>query len=325
MLPKCDEPYSTLKIIGSLQTHTLILPDDENPYGQFLSEEQYHFLQTDFDDTLTTLFGEHNSGKSTLILRKALLLLLQDPKRKVLIITPTLVAGEILRNELVSIAEYGALTVNYASLRFYTPNEGEKPEESEAFQSASYILCDDAYLLTQDILDSLVSHRGKRWLLLSMYNNYTPLSSSSFILHSHYQKNIPFKKIPSTRKDALMTLLLELRTLLSSTPAEKIMVILIDGSELERYKEGIDEYFGLNSRILTKNFSLQYQNFDTLLLTTPELTSGLHAPHICLVTSDKTENYSYALSRASESATIISFSNPLEQDDPQSIPCIQES
>lgn len=324
LLPLCDEPYSPLKIMGSLQAHTLILPKDKHPYGQFLSDEQQHFLETDFNDTITTLFGEHNSGKSTLILRKALLLLLQNPQNKVLIITPTLLAGEILRNELVSIAEYAALTINYASLGFYAPNEGEKIEENEMFQSASYLLCDDAYLLEQYHIDALIAHRKNRWLLLSMYNDYIPLSNSSYILHNHYQKNIPFQKIPSLHKDALMTLLLELRTRLSSTAADKIMVILSNRSELQRYKAGIDEYFGFNTRLLTKNFSLQYQSLDTLLLTTSELTCGLHYPHIFLVTADETEHYTYALSRASESATIISFSNPLEQD-PQSNSLTQES
>ena len=324
-LPLCIEPYPILKIIGSLQSHTLILPSPENPYGQFLSDEQRALLDTEFSNTTTTLFGEHNSGKSALLIRKALLLLLKNPKQKILIVTPTLIAGEILRNELVSIAEYGALNIEYASLHFYAPDENGKLEESEVFQSASSVLCDDAYLLNQTIVDALIAHRGDRWLLLSMHNHYVPVSGSSFILHNHYQKNIPFKKISSGEKEAFMTLIMELRTLLQTATAETVMILFNDITLLKSYKEKIDEYFGFNSRVLTPSFSLQYQNLDTLLLATPDLTSGIHIPHVFLLTSDETDNYTYALSRASETATIISFSNPLEQDDPQSIHLTQES
>lgn len=317
MTQKLSEPYSELKIMGSLRSHTLILPSEKKPYGEFLSEEQQNFLSTDFTDTVTTLFGEHNSGKSTAIIRKALLLLLTNPKDKILILTPTLIGGEILRNELISLLEYGALKIEHSSLHFYTPHDSDKIEELDIFQSASTILCDDSHLFEKHFIDSLIEHREKRWILLSMYNNYSPLSDSSLIFYNHYQKNISIKKLPTTAEQALITLLLELRAHLLSTSSEKIMVILENGDKLFHFKEAIDEYFGLNSRVLSKDFSLQYQNLDDLIITTPEHTYGLHIPHIYFVVSDAEENYTYALSRASESATIISFSNPQEVDNDQ--------
>jgi hypothetical protein len=68
---------------------------------------------------------------------------------------------------------------------------------------------------------------------------------------------------------------------------------------------------------VNKAFSLQYQNLDDLILTPSENTYGLHLPHVFLIVSDEEENYTYALSRASESATIISFSNPQGGDNDQ--------
>lgn len=303
------EPYSSIKIIGSLQSHTLILPTDQNPYGQFLSNEQLTFLQTDYTDTVTTLFGEHNSGKSTLIIRKALLLLLSNPEEKVLIITPTLIGGEILRKEFISLLEYGALKIELTSLRFYAPNSNDKIEEMECFLSSSTILCDDAHIMEKKFIDTLINHRDKRWLLLSLFNIYAPINNSSIILYEHYQKNLITKKISSVREEALMNLLLELRGHLLATSEDTIMVILENEINLAEYKEAIDEYFEINCRILTREFSLQYQNIDDLILTTQEYTYGLHVAHIYLMVSDEEENYTYALSRASESATIISFSN----------------
>lgn len=311
LAPKLSEPYQKQKIMGSLQSHMLLIPTDEKSYGTFLSDEQKIFLETDYSDTVTSLFGEHNSGKSTLLIRKALLLLLKKPHEKILIITPTQIGNEILRNELISLTEYGALKVELASLNFCTPAYAQQNiTELAGFQSASLVMCDDAYAMEKDFIDTLIEHREKRWLLLSFHNEYVPISDSTVILHNNYQKNIPFAKIPSSADKVLLTLLLELRSRLQSVNAEKIMVILQNDERINDYKEAIDEYFHLNARLLTSEFSLQYQNLDDLIITTPENACGLHMPHIYLVASDESEHYTYALSRASESATIISFSNP---------------
>lgn len=318
-------PYSLLQVMGSLQSHMLILPTKDHPHGEFLSQEQQSFLETNFTDTITSLFGEHNSGKSTLILRKVLLLLLKRSKEKIVLITPTILAGEILHTELIALLEYGALNVDLSSLNFYTPNPEENIEETEIFKLASIVLCDDAYLMEKQFIDRIVEHRGKRWILLSMHNTYTPISDSSFILHNNYQKNISYKKISSTADTLLMLLLMELRSLILSEPSEKIMIINTDGSKLKIYKESIDEYFLQNCCIIKKDFSLQYQNFDSLILTTPEFAYGLHVPHIFLILPDDEENYAFALSRASESTTIISLSNPIEVDTLMSTSYSQES
>ncbi|MDP3290561.1 MAG: hypothetical protein Q8M43_00860 [Sulfuricurvum sp.] len=317
LTPKKEEPYSTLKVIGSLQSHTLLLPSDEKPYGAFLSEEQQNFLETDYSDTVTTLFGEYNSGKSTLIIRKALLSLLLNPKVKILIITPTLIGGEILRNEFISLLEYGALDVDLSSLSFYSPYSTERLEELDCFQTASIIMCDDSYTMNKKFIETLIEHREKRWLLLSMHNEYTPFSDSACILHNNYQKNIIYTKVPASSGKPLLTLLLELRICLQSISAEKIMVILPDDVHLADYKEAIDEYFDINTRILNREFSLQYQNLDGLILTTSNNTYGLHVPYVYYITSDKEKNYTYPLSRASESATIISFTNPKGENNDQ--------
>lgn len=317
LAPKLNEPCSLLKVMGSLQSHTLLLPTEEKPYGSFLADEQKAFLETDYANTVTTLFGEHNSGKSTVIIRKALHSLLTKPEEKILIITPTLVGGEILRNELISLAEYGALKIDLSTLSFCTPQNIQSVTELESFQSASILLCDDAHVMEKDFINTLIEHRSERWLLLSLYNEYIPIGDSTILLHNNYQNNIPFLKIPSRSDKALLTLLLELRVRLQGATAETIMVILQSDEMLLDYKEAIDEYFHINARILTPEFSLQYQNLDDLVITTPENAYGIHMPHIYFVTSDEKEHYTYALSRASESATIISFSNPKGADDDQ--------
>jgi hypothetical protein len=307
--PRLDFPYSTLKIMGSLQSHLLLTPTEDSPFGNFVSEEQQQFILTDYSDTLTSLFGEHNSGKSSAIIRKVLFTLLTHPKEKIIIITPNRIGSEILRHELISLLEYGALKIDLSLLTFHTPDESEKIHENDYFLSASSVLLDDAHLMKKQLLDTLIEHRGNRWILFSMHNDYRPISDSSVIFYNHYQKNIDYRKIPTSANQLLHTLLLELRRDLLSTSPERIMVMFENHQELHAYKEAIDEYFEINCRIVNKDFSLQYQNLDDLILTTHEYTYGIHVPHLYFVVSDQEENYSYALSRASESATIISVSN----------------
>jgi hypothetical protein len=309
MIPRSDVPYSSLKIMGSLQSHLLLLPTEKEPLGLLLSDEQQLFLNTDYSDTITSLFGEHNSGKSTAIVRKALLMLLKHPKEKLLIITPSRIGSEILRHELISVAEYGALKIDLNSLLFFSPDESQKIEENGYFLSASAILVDDAHILEKGFIDTLIELRKNRWLLLSMHNEYRPIGNSAIIFYNQYQININYKKIPTSPDELIHTLLLELRFHLLVNSGDRVMVMFDYPIDLQNYKEAIDEYFNINSRIINKEFSLQYQNLDDLILTTVERSYGIHVPHVYYVVSDEQENYSYALSRASESATIISVSN----------------
>jgi hypothetical protein len=310
LLTQLNEPHPALKVMGSLQSHTLLLPTKEQPYGAFLSQEQRLFLDTDYTDTVTTLLGEHNSGKSTLLIRKVLLLLLKNSEEKILIITPTLIGGEILRHELIALIEYSIVNINLLSLSFYTSEALERIEELDAFQNASIIICDDSHIMDNLWIERLIEYRQKRWLLLSAQSGKSPLTDSTVILHNHYQKEIPCKRISSSAEKVLSTLLSELSLHLQSTSAETIMVILPRADQLEKYKKAIDETLHRNSHILTAEFSLQCKNFDDLVLSVSENTYGLHLPHIYIIGSEE-ENYTYLLSRASESATIISFSNPM--------------
>ncbi|WP_310440626.1 hypothetical protein [Sulfuricurvum sp.] len=311
LITQRNEPYATLKVMGSLQSHTLLLPTKEQPYGAFLSQEQQLFLDTDYTDTVTTLLGEYNSGKSTLLVRKILLLLLKNSEEKILIITPTLIGGEILRHELIALVEYAILNINLPSLSFYTPEALERIEELDDFQNASIIICDDSHIMDNLLIERLIEHRQKRWLLLSAQSEKSPLAHSAVILHNQYQKKIPCKRISSSAEKVLSTLLSELSLHLQSTSAETIMVILPRAHQLEVYKKAIEEALHRNSHILTSEFSLQYRSLDNLILSLPENTYGLHLPHIYIIGSEEEQNYTYLLSRASESATIISFSNPM--------------
>lgn len=306
LTPYQSEPISTVKVMGSLNAHTLLLPTPDTPFGAFLSDEQLQFLETEFTDTVTTLFGTYGSGKSTLLLRKAIKILLDDPKRKVLIITPTLLAGELLRNKLISLMEYGAWNIPLDSILFDTPQSSLPFDELPEFEEASVIFCDDAYRLENAFTQMLRQRRGKRWLVFG--TAVKPDSDENlYTLTNRYRDTKQVSTFQCTQNDLLPTLLEKLRKRLVDVPGQDIMIILPEQQLLPQFKESIDNALHLDSRILIPGFSLQYQNLDDLILVTADYVSGLRIPHLFLVIPEHSDDYAFELSRASESATIITL------------------
>jgi len=301
-----DEPLSSLKIIGALNSHTYILPTPKAPTGAILSPEQNNFLSVPLTST-TTLYGDYGSGKSTLILRKAILMLLDNPKENILIISPTLLASELLRDEFVSLLEYGALSIDLNRITFSPAIENI--DEQKFFHDATLIMCDDAYLLKESFRDRLKRYEDKRTCLYTtVLQNGIP--ENSVLLFHRYRNHIHPRIIPSAFQNTRHLLLAKMRSLLLSADKNEIMIVFTDPNLIDSYKEALDEYLGLNCRIVTSSFSLQSQNLDNLILTTSECIGGLSISHLFLITQDDFEDYTFILSRASETSTIISYPNP---------------
>lgn len=301
-----EEPYSKLKVLGSLKAHTLLLPTDSKPFGAFLSQEQQNFLDASVSSSIVMLHGGYGSGKSTVLIRKVIQLLLEQPQSKVMIIAPTLLNIEMFREELIAITEFAALTLNLSHINFFSlSTHNESIETTAMFHNASIIVCDDAHLYKSGTLESIIAHQGNRTLLLS---SCVPLSEiNTYTLKNSYRvplvKHVHF----SHTKGALFTVLsglYELREKFSKSP---ILIILPNELLTHEYKHAIDEHLHLDSQILNAAFSLQHKNFDLITLSTPHYINSLEAPHCYLINLNPEDPlYLLALSRASESVTIIS-------------------
>lgn len=305
--PLQNDPYSKVKVIGSLLSHSLLLPNDSAPFGTLLCDEQIHFLNTPLDKTITQLCGDYGSGKSTLLLRKSITLLLEDPTKRIIILTPTKLAGELLRDELLALIEYGAFHVEFTSFSFYTPEQSNTPEYRKHFQASTHLFCDDADRMKSEFIETLRHDANGRVLLFCGLQPVVPANTVKLI--NHYRHDARHHLIRCKENAVLMTLLSHLQKQLAASPTSQIMIVLDDYETLQEYKTAIDEYLHNNCRILTPTFSLQYQNFDDVILTTPECLSGISIQHLYLISALEDHNYPYILSRASETATIISLLN----------------
>lgn len=304
-------PFSKLKVIGSLNAHTLLLPSSAEPFGSFLSHEQQVFLDTPIKSrSITSLCAPHSSGKSTVLIRKIINYLLAHPDKTALIIIPTQLSGELLRNEFIALMEFAAVKFNLAQLHFYTPSTEDDPiETTRFFQISALIACDDVHLLPPQILERLLERKGSRSLLLSGVTN--PLNMEVFTLSTVYRTPVLHTVTFSHTKGALFTLLTGLKKHLETTSSHLIMIILPTPQMIVEYQKAIETHLQVKCRVLNNTFSLQYDNLEEITLSTPEYISGLNVPHSYLINlnSEDLLYYPLALSRASDTVTIISESH----------------
>ncbi len=301
-----DVPYSKLKIIGSLRAHALLLPTATEPFGAFLDDDQQIFLDSPLTQSPLMLGGACASGKSTVLVRKILQVLLEDSRAKIMIITPTLLNGETLRQELTALADFAVVYLDFSRLQFLSPNKLNTPIDTNEFSSdITHIVCDDIQLLDITLfLDHTAGSKGKFIILCgSILEENT---SQQTLKHIYRNPSIHFVHFSHT-KGALYTLLSGLRNHLDILSTSPVIIILPNEELLDEYKNAIDEYLHLETRILNTSFSLQYKSLEFITLSTLEHISSLSVSHCYLINLDPNNLlYPLALSRASESVTIIS-------------------
>lgn len=304
-------PFSKLKVIGSLNAHILLLPTSTEPFGSFLSYEQQIFLDAPLKSrSIVSLCAPHSSGKSTVLIRKIMHYLLAHPDETALIIIPTQLSGELLRNEFIALMEFAAVKVNLAQLHFYAPlNENDSIDTTRLFQESTLIACDDVHLLPAQILERLLERKGSRSLLLCGTTN--PINMEVFTLSTVYRSPVIHTVTFSHTKGALFTLLIGLKAHLETTSSHLIMIILPNHEMLLEYKKAVETHLQVKCRVLNNTFSLQYDNLEEITLSTPQYISGLNVPHSYLINlnNDDSLYYPLALSRASDTVTIISESH----------------
>lgn len=154
-----------------------------------------------------------------------------------------------------------------------------------------------------------MEHKGSRSLLLCGITN--PPDTNTYTLDTVYRMPTINTVHFTHTKGALFTLLTGLKTHLETINSNLIMIIVPNHETLLEYKKAIENHLDVKCRILNDNFSLQYDNLEEITLSTPQYISGLNVPHSYLINLNNHDPlyYPLALSRASDTVTIISESN----------------
>lgn len=297
-----DSTLSGVRIIGALLPQLFVLPYGKYTNGALLSPRQSDFLLSSTSPK-TLLRGWYGTGKSAILIRKALQTMLEDPDKKLLIVAPTLLASELLRNEYMALCEYGCLSPDLAKIHFIAASEISK--DPKLFERSDMIVCDDADKIDPIWIDFWMQNLGKKTLLCSCIDSISGFDEVMELSHT-YNPSLNPTTVSCAQAGLIPVLLSEIRKLCDHAQYEDIAVISENASLLTGLKEAIDEYFMTNSCAVSDNFSLQNRSLDSVVLSTPENIYGLQIPHIIIVKEANAEIYPFVLSRASESATIIS-------------------
>jgi hypothetical protein len=302
-----EKPYSKLKVLGSLQAHSLLLPTKEEPFGAFLSSQQQLLFDAPppVPKTITVITGKGATGKSTVLIRKVLQLLLHDTQIKAAIITPTLLSGDILRTQLIALCEFAAITLDYSRIQFLNPSTPQETITLDAIsKEVSLIVYDDPYDFNEDFIGALRHKIGTQTIFVATSAEY--LDEYTYPLAQTWRTPTINTLHYSHPKEAPILLLVALREH-ASPLTETILIVLNNDETLLAYQIAIDEYFHTNTQIITSTFSLQYKNLDNITLATTPYLSGITASY-CFIVDIAPEHLDYptALSRASKGITIIS-------------------
>jgi len=307
---------SVAKVIGTLLVQYLI--HEENKDAALCTQEQRDFIDADIT-TEQVLFAPSGSGKTSTIVLKAIVEKLKHPQKKVLIIEPTVLACDIIRQKLLHFIEHTIVELDLTSIEVLTPIELlnkhlfklkkipldetlyiDTALTKNKFDIADIIFCDDAHFYEEDFLDYLRHIQQKKQLLFATQEEFRKIdysySRNTFTQHKKYfQEGNPL---------ALSMHLIN--KLLKTTQANNILLV---ASSLNKQKLHDDlEYFIENKAILldsSKHFI--DQDLNGVLLCDYQEIYSLRAEYVLLLDlCDEEQSYiDYALSMADKELHIF--------------------
>lgn len=281
------------KIIGNLFIQYALF--DTQGKLAICTQEQREFIDAKTEGH-QTLCAKTGCGKTNVLLLKALVEKLENPKKQITIIEPTRIACDILKQKLLALIEHAIIEVNPVSIQILTPLEIvnkhlqalNKPlldEQvvidpkllSRSKKIADYLICDDSELLCNEFLEYVRLMQKKHTLLL-VTNQDIP--APDFELRHNFvslEKKVVFKHANEHAK-ALQII----QKLLQTHKARDILVICNPLTKENLY-EDLDGFIKDKAILLDSSKSLLDQELDSLLLATYEQISGLHAKFVIML------------------------------------------
>ncbi len=310
------------EILGTLFIQYALLRSDDT--FCHASKEQRAFIDKELED-YSELLGLPRSGKSSILLLKAVVELLNDASKKIVIIKPTIFACDILKKKLLEIVEHAIVEIDLTSIEILTPleliNRHQKKLKREplaqlfidaklmkkSFKVADIILCDDAQLYSIEFHEYLKHIQKHERLLLT----YTESDSTDNLQFTHSFEN-PEKKVSFYQTNPHAKAMHLIYSLLERGATN--IVIASNALSMERLKEDLDSFIEENVLHFDSSQRLINQNFSNLLLSEYKDLSELTVHHIILMDlcfSSENE-IKYALHLAKKSVTILYEEDCLE-------------
>lgn len=292
-------PQSTLslgsenKILGTLLTQYSIMAKDAQFY--LLNKQQQAFIDSDLTE-VTYLHGGPKTGKSSLLLLKAIFDILRSPEQKFIIIKPTNLAKDILHRQLIEIIEHAIIELDLLHIQIMTP--------ADLFQSKKIknttLLCDDFNLLDASTRQKLLQNYKKANKVLVNADTQTPhhLLKKSYITQD---RTVKFYQTQPYAKTLNI-----LPNLLEKSEANDI-IIVSDKQTAHMLQEDLESFIHEKISMIESKKNLRLQDLEGIKLAAYEDLNELSCEHIILldIQSAGYAQLDFALNLANNSAHIL--------------------
>jgi len=290
--PLTDLPTAAT-VIGTLIIQYAIV--DTNNELKLCSKDQIEFINADISEHLN-LNAPVATGRTSIILLKAILEKLKNPDLKIIIIKPTLLSCEILKKQLLNTIEHAIIEVDITSIEIITPIELVNKHLSKLSKTklttsleidpllmqkkanlADLIICDDADFLQNNFLAYLKQLQNKSSLILvsnadTKFKIYT--LEKSYRLGK--QKINFYQTHPHAKALHLISMLLK-------TNAPKDILVISNNLSREKLNDDLESFIQNKAVLLDSSKNLIDQDIDNLLLSNYTDMHGIQTKNVILM------------------------------------------
>jgi len=287
-----DDLPSIENIVGNLLIQYTILNDDNTLH--ICNKEQIEFINSDIL-AIVSLKNRPLSGKTSVILLKAIYEKLKYPDKRVIIIQRTTLACDILKKRLLNTIEHAIIGVDPTSIKIMTPlellnihlqtlNKDTLDTElkvddilmKKAFDIADLIMCDDSFVLPLEFVGYLRQLQIKSDLLLVGAENIDKqyLFTKSFEFEKkdiHFLQTNPYVKAMQI-----------ISNLLVDNLPEDIMVVSDDLNQ-KKLNDELKFFIDNKAVLLDSSINLVNQDLEHLLLVKYSDIHGLRAKFVIIL------------------------------------------
>ncbi len=352
----CDETAESIKekIIDALRlyhhsidTHTILStlfvqyalpPTKEEKYVRMADDAQQHYINADFSPQ-STLVAPFGSGKSTLMLLKILTQTLLYPKRRILIISASRLSCDLLRQQMLTIIEYGMLDVDLSSIDVLTPKELHEQHSShnplhptsshfkrlrKPIESADLVICDDVELFSVEFIYYL-QHTQKKYALHLICTDPNRAVGDIDVLTHVYRTHpsLPMlcnrdlnnqdsykttENIKFYHGNIFMQTIIAFKEILAVKHANETALIIVPNMTIaQRVYEEMYTYIDEELLLIDTESTIDEALFHHHIITTPLATASLHKAHVIVagISPDNRHLFCHALSRADRYIYIV--------------------
>lgn len=311
-LHNASEPRSDLKSIDEIMGTLFIQYTILGSHGEvhLCTKEQRTFIDKPLEP-ITHLSGLHGSGKSKLLLLKAVVELLDKKVKKIIILKPTVLACDIFKQKLLNILEHAIVEIDLSSIEIITPLQlinkhlvklGEQTVScieinpklmKKNYAVADIIMCDDSEQLPSEFLEYINHIQNKSTLVLVTTMSINASLSKNFKFSN---REVNFYKTNPHAK-ALH--------LISNLIAKKVKNILVVSNSIsaQKLKDDLVSFIEDTPELIDSSTALINQNFNNLLFCNYFDLNELKTDHIILMdlcfVSENSIEYAFNLAKTS--------------------------